>query len=143
MPLATDPNQTFKIVLKSDQGKKKPPAFIYQFSSCRELREADNLYKKIMAAKTDAEINDAGQKKLFMLLRRKLVGWENMGRKYDPKELEAILTLPEAFELFFRMLNQSPSVDDKKKLESLLDSSSGRSAKGALGRKSAKTRQRK
>ena len=140
MPLATDPNQTFKIVLKSDKGKDNPPAFIYQFSSCRELRKANEYYKKLMAAKTDKALDDTGQKKLFELLKKKLVGWENMTVKYNPLELESLLTLPEAFELFFRMLEQHPTLDDKKKLDSQSQCSSGKSAKAAKGRKIAKKR---
>jgi len=104
------------------------------------LRIADEYYKKIMAAKTDKDIKVNIQKRLFELLSEKLAGWENMGIKYNPKKLEDILTLPEAFELFFRMLDQRPDVEVKKKLDSPSRCSSARSAKNAKARRSAKKR---
>ena len=140
MPLSTDPSRTFRIILESDKDKNPAPAFIYRYSSCRELRIAEEYYKNLMAAKKDKDLEDQSQKMLFDLLTLKLVGWENMGIKYNPKELESILTLPEAFELFFRMLDQRPTADVKKKLDSQSRCSSGKSAKSAKGRRSVKKR---
>jgi hypothetical protein len=146
MPTGTDPSRTFKVVLKCDEKKANPPTFIYQLSTCREIREFKEYYQKLMAAKTDKQIEALGQKRLFQLLTKKLVGWKNMVDpisenpiKFDRNELDTLVNTAEAFELLFRIIGQGLSDDDKKKLKSRSGTNSGRSAKGAKGRKRVKT----
>ncbi len=140
MPLAIDPNETFRIVLESDKGKSPEPYFEYRFSPVHELRIAENFHKRVNKAKVDSDIGEDCYKELFSLLTKRLEGWGNMGQDYNPVELDKILNLNEAMELFFAMLQQTPSIEDKKKLESALPSTTGKSAKRVRGKRTVKSR---
>ena len=130
MPLATDPNRTFKVSLSSDMETpaETRPVFVYRYSTGRQWREACEFSRQIKDAKSDTEMPFDNIDQLFDRLREKLIGWENMTDPdtgevfaFDGGRLEDILNLSEAFELLQLKLTQSPTDDDKKKLESPSD----------------------
>lgn len=118
MPLALEPNETFKVVLEHDtkKAKEKQPFFEFRYLSGREwkkiAKQADKMEDSIDGA--------AAIDKVFDIIRSGLVGWDNMfgpdGKKisYQPKELDRIVTLTEAQELLFKFRNQIPEAADLK-----------------------------
>ena len=152
MPLATDPNQTFEVVLISDRDKpeNEQPAFIYRYSTGRQWRAANEFRQKINAAKDDSEMPFDTLDELYAMISNRMIGWRNMkdpdtgdDLPFDISRLDDILTLPEAFELLALKLEQRVNEMDKKKLESLSVSSSELSVKTAPDPISVKTDQPK
>ena len=109
MPIALEAGETFKYVLRGDREKpgasEARPAFIFEYVTARRARAiARPLDALEKAGKTGtSEAYDA----LFKALGANLVGWENMrGRDgkeipFSPSELDDIVTLPEAWELYY------------------------------------------
>jgi len=146
MPIATDPEATFKIVLESDKAKPEAeqPRFIYHYLTARQWEQVTDVMSKLETFK-NKEVMD----KIFDACRVGLVGWENMmdlaGKPivFRAEALEDILTLAEATELLVTSSASTLSVDSKKKLKLPSGSGSGRSAKTARAKKRAKTRRHK
>jgi len=137
MPIALDPSQTFEIAVKSDEALPidERPVFVYRFAAGRELRRMREIYEKVMKAGDDTEMPFATMDELFDRLRERLIGWRNMidpatGEHidFDPAELDRLITLPEAFELLARVCTQGPDREEKKRLESLSECSTEKSA---------------
>ncbi|HUX00914.1 MAG TPA: hypothetical protein VMY35_08030 [Phycisphaerae bacterium] len=107
MPIALEAGETFKYVLRGDRNKpaESRPAFIFEYVTARQARAiARPLHELEKSDKTGtSEAFDA----LFKAIRANLVGWENMrGRDgkdipFAASELDAIVTLPEAWELYY------------------------------------------
>src|SRR3989339_1421159 len=98
MPLALDPNQTFKVVLASDKGKPQPPVFIMRYKSSRKWRKIAELH----AAWADTPDPNTMLDKVFEILGETICDWSNMPGdigQYSPDKLEDILTPTEAIEL--------------------------------------------
>ena len=132
MTLATDPEQVCKIVLAADEGKPEPrPTFLYHYLTAREMRKHRSFCRELMAAEDEADMPTDTEDEIFGHLRSKLIGWENMGREFNPDELDDVITLVEAFELLFRLAGQKPEAVDIKKYKSLSDSSTDDTAKSA------------
>ncbi|HEW78612.1 MAG TPA: hypothetical protein ENH34_01405 [Phycisphaerales bacterium] len=121
MPLALEPNQTFKVVLESDKSKPKEeqPYFEFRFLSGRKWKELTR--KKIGKSKDGADALD----KLFELLKSGLTGWGNMidpdtGKSidFDLKNLDRLLTMSEAGELLIKFQNQAVESNDLKNSDS-------------------------
>lgn len=146
MPVALDPDQTFRVILESDRGKPKAPYFTFRFLSNRDWKKVAALEERIEElAQADVgqllgEIEDA--------LRIALVGWGNMmdpvsGKaiRYDPTDLDRIVNPAEVNELFFALMEHVELTDaDKKKLGSRSLKPSGKSVKSARRRKRVSAR---
>jgi len=147
MPLATRPNATYEIVLSTDEhlSNDKQPVFVFRYLSIIEWEEIARLNDKFEGAKDASEMIDLA----FQVIKKTLCNWRNMktttGEQipYDPEKLKSMVTLQEATELMLAAVSQRPSLEDKKKFDSQSQSSSGRRAKTAKGRKRAKTNPRK
>ena len=125
MPLALDPKQRFKLVLKSDQftPSEKQPRFVFHFLSGRQWKEAAAIDDQLAQGGSGVV---QGLSQVCAALRIGLVDWENMidgatGQPipYDPADLDRIINLSEAFELLYGMMDRMRlDTDDKKKFES-------------------------
>ena len=141
MPLALEPNATYDVVLSIDADKPEDrrPTFVFRYLSSRKWKELARLTDKF-------EKDDSGEAAIdavFDVIRMVLAGWRNMigpdGKEipYNPAELDDMVTPAEAMELMMAAEGQVPNVEDKKKLESQSQSSTGRPAKSAGDRKDA------
>jgi len=124
MPLATDPEQVFEIVLESDKDKPVDiqPRFMYRYLSMREFRQVGNINDSIVAEDTADDAVD----KTLKALSVGLIGWENLKDRagkiipFDPGKISRIedaIGAIEAQELIAKILRQHPSISDKKKLD--------------------------
>lgn len=147
MPLATNPKAICIEVLDSDLPlpEADQPKFYYHYLTGLEQMD---LAQKM----DDIEMSGTGKeavRKVFELAATHMTGWTNIRDKkgaivtFDPKKLSSIMGLSEAQELIQKLLLQSPSVMDKKKLDSQSESNTAKSAKTAKGQESAKTSQPK
>jgi len=143
MPIATDPEATFKIVLEGDKKKDPEPGFIYRHLTGRQwgrVCEANNTLEK---CETDSEIID----KVYGACRIGLVGWENIidpatnePMPFEPDKLEDVLAITEATELMVKLRASGIlGAECKKKLDSLLDSDTVEPAETAADPKTAGT----
>jgi len=141
MPLATNPNATYKIVLSTDTylPEEERPVFIFRYLSATEWQQITKLSDKFdQLSNTEKMLNLA-----FEVIEKIMVGWEKMimpdGKKipFDLAKLQSMVTLQEATELMQAAISQRPNIDDKKKftlpLESSMDSSA--SAKTAKAKR--------
>jgi len=121
MPLALEPNKTFKVVLESD--KKKPadkqPYFEFRFLSGRAWKMLAQKRAEIQKSASGDEAFD----KLFEILSVGMVGWGNMidpdTKKpipFNKKDLDRLLTISELSEILVKFQNQGLEVDDLKNL---------------------------
>ena len=96
MPLCLDPSKTYRIVLRSDEGKNPAPAFVCRYLTGREqMRMAEML--------DDAQPNESWFgciARVFDAVRPGVVKLEGM----DGKAVEDVIGLEEAFELGYRQL---------------------------------------
>jgi len=143
MPITLDPQTTYPVVLATDRAKKHPPTFIYRYLNGRQ-------WKKLAAVSDDLDqmITGVGAiDAVYRIIEVGLVGWENLNNRADEPiifdkdhlELDEILTPAEAVEIMQAIMAQTPSIDDKKKLESPSPSDSDRSAKVAPDLENAET----
>ena len=96
MPIALDPNQTFKYVLKSDREKENPPTFEFRYLTGRQWRQYAEFFDRLPECQSGTEASQ----KIFDQVRDALRGWSSMSDiAYDPDKLEDITTLDEAKEL--------------------------------------------
>ena len=145
MPAATDLRLRSRIVLKSDQTlpEEKQPTFIYRRLTGSESLDLADLVDGI----NDKETPRASLEKAFSAVMIGLVGLANVtdlaGKELkigDEIAWQEILSVTEAMELAYRNFAEQQIVpDDKKKSDSQSASGTGRSAKGAKGRKSVRT----
>lgn len=111
MPQLLDPDSRFSVVLESDKDKDDPPTFVFRALSVRSFNRAVDQYESIDEGKSES----SKMKTIIAVLCMGLIDWHNMGRDYDPAELDDILTIGEAIELLEKMLGgQSLSGDDAK-----------------------------
>jgi hypothetical protein len=143
MPIALEPDSVYDVVLSTDSGKplEKRPTFVFRYLSSRKWKELTRLADGFETNKSGAGAIDS----VFSVIRMVLVGWRNMtgpdGKEipYNPDEIDDLVTPAEAMELMMAAERQVPGIEDKKKLGSPSHSSTGRSAKNAKERQSAKT----
>lgn len=110
MPLALDPSQTFKVILKSDRSKTNPPAFEFRYLTNREWKK----FAAICDSISDSSDGIDGLTKIEDAVRVALVGWENMGQyEYDPSKLEDIINPGEAKELLEEMTAKIEPTEDE------------------------------
>jgi len=143
MPLATNPKAMFIVVLESDQAlpEDEQPKFYYHYLTGLQQME---LAQKM----DDLEMTETGKEamqKVFEAAATSLVGWTNIrdikgaAVPFDAKKLSSIMGMSEAQELIQKILVQTPSAEDKKKLDSPSESSTVKSVKPAKGQANAKT----
>lgn len=111
MPRLLDPQSSFNVVLKSDEGKDPEPYFTFQALSVRTFNEVVEKYESIDELQTDmAQVNA-----IVDCLKVGMTGWGNMGREFDPDQLDDILTIAEAVELLEQMLSGQQVKGDEAK----------------------------
>ncbi len=114
MPRSLEPGAKFPIVLDGDA--KKPaserPTFYARSLSMRQQEELSHEFDASFDKSTAAEIFDA----TCELLKKHLIGWENMGPfEFGKCELKDLLSSDEARELLRKILaNQFLKPDEKK-----------------------------
>ena len=126
MPIAMDPNKTFEVALESDMEVPQAtrPVFIFRYMTARQWAKALEIRETYMKAdRKTASVEELVQPP-FEIIRLALSGWKNIRDTsgceiaFEPAKLEDILTEVESMELMFKCMNQTPTVEDKKKLES-------------------------
>ena len=145
MPLATDLRKRSRIVLDTDQDlpEKEQPAFIFRRLTGTESLDLADLVDGI----TNDEDPRESLGKAYKAMTIGLVAFENItdlaGRKLkfgDEVDWPNILSIKEVMEIAHKLFKeQGLSPEDKKKLDSPSDSSTGKSARRARGRINAKT----
>ena len=130
MPIALDPNQTFDVVLKSDQGKdaKIRPTFEFRHLTSRQLRQAMQFGddRDALEEMTFDEIAN----KLETILTEHLAGWRYMppAPEHDPS-VGDLCTMDEMWELYYAMRSgASLKVESKKNSATPSPDSGDRSA---------------
>ena len=136
MPLALDPDATFDVVLKTDEGKpaSERPTFVYRHVSGRDWKP--RLEQLVKAEQGDPGANIDG---IFNALRCGLAGWRHMVDPktkqeipFDPVELDRLLTFGEARQLFDRIAEQGiPSSGEAEGSESPVSSAGANSVEDA------------
>jgi len=115
MPISMDKDQTFRIVLKTDQGKSKKlqPYFEFRFLTNREFKKLADVISDVeqIEGKNLRDILT----KLEEAITIPLVGWGKMNMKYNPKKIDELLTPDEIKELLAGVLEHTtPSNKEKK-----------------------------
>ena len=136
--LATDPTQTFDLVLKDDEGKEAPPTFVFRYLTAREYRAlAHKEPKEGEALSVDEELG-----RCFSGIAVNLMGWRNVKDrkgalvKFCPTDLDTLVTLSEGWELYWRARRSSRlDVPAKNVSESQSPTSSGESAQATATQK--------
>jgi hypothetical protein len=144
MPLATNPNARFDLVLDSDQATEagKRPTFEFHYISGLEVEELAGTLSSLNTAAT----GDEAMTRIYSAIEKHLVGWRNMtdraGKaiKFGRGALKKVVGMDEIFELAFKLMNrQAVSAADKKKLDSPSGSSTDKSAGNVPALKNAPT----
>lgn len=123
MPLATNPNAKIPYVLKVDRQlpESQQPVFYFRAETAEQTLKlakqgrAAGKSKKTTSGKADVDpesvLNEA-----IGVLKKTLVGWDNMPKPYKPELLPRYLSVGELWELVEASHTcQYPTVDDKKK----------------------------
>ncbi len=118
MPIALDPDETFDVVLKTDQSKPagKRPTFMFRHLTTRALRKA----KKFLTdqAAVNASTFDEIMNALSQTINSHLDRWRNIDAPITDPELEDLCTRDELWELYYAMLmGGSLSAEEKKTLD--------------------------
>lgn len=143
MPLATNPKAICIVVLDSDKDlpEDEQPKFYYHYLTGLQQLELAQTMDDLEASETGKE----AMRKVFKAAATGLFGWTNIRDAkgavvpFDSEKLISIMGMAEAQELIQKILLQAPTAEDKKKLDSPSGSSTGKSAKAAKVRASAKT----
>jgi len=145
MSLATNPHARFEVVLESDKylPEDSRPVLIYRYLTGIEQKELSRKWASL------DKIKD-GEKSLDVTFETATIGlidWRNVtDRQGEPIEfaadrLQEIMGMAEGHELIAKVFSQRPNVEDKKKLDSPLPSSTGQSAEAAPALQNARTSQ--
>ena len=123
MPIPLSKEDTFKLVLKSDENKPEPdrPWFKFNFLSGRQQKKLAELLDSFSESKKSLEVIV----KSFDMIRPLIVGWGNLTDKtgkeisFDRDKLEDIMQFAEAQELAWKLFGFSvPDINELKNLES-------------------------
>lgn len=106
MPMAIEPGGVCRIVLASDRHKAKPPTFLFPYLTARQQRQLMRGYDFGAGSMLDID-------SIFADLSRLLLGWENLPVGFAPGELDAVISVAEAFELINQLIMQGPSSAEK------------------------------
>src|SRR3972149_3699758 len=105
MPLTSDTNEKFRVVLKNDENRKPHPYFEFRYCSIRKLRQLNRAIDEIKHYATD----DADLEKLLAILRENLAGWGNQADaagkepRFEPARIEELISLTEIGELLMHL----------------------------------------
>lgn len=134
MPLPLSPNDSFKLVLTSDQElpEGEQPKFVFRCLSGRDQRTMLGMMDEFEKCEISVEAFD----KTYEMLKFVLVGWENLRDPrnnnelvaYDPAHCEDVLQLYEVHNLIRRVMNFRPSGEALKNFESQSNTPSNSSA---------------
>jgi len=119
--IALEPNETFEIVLKSDEGKPREgqPRFIYRYLTCRQWRRLARFQDQLELQKNADNVMDA----IIEAATTNLIGWVNIidtqtgPVPFDIKKFEDIVTMFEAQEIILKLLGQKMMFGEKKRLD--------------------------
>lgn len=138
MPLALDPNETFEVVLRSDQARPETdrPTFLCRHLIYRERRDL----RAISSRAADRTLSETDIDALLAVCDRHLAGWRNLQDErggalaFPPAGgLATVLTPPEIWEMAAALLGGgSLDADEKKESGSPSPSSSDGSAGPAV-----------
>ena len=130
--LATDPTETFDVVLETDKERENPPTFVFRYLTAREFRALAR--NDALAEAKDADV-DKALDALFGAIRANLADWRNVLDRagnlvaFRPGQLDALITVGEAWELYWSARRQSRlQVPEKNASESPSPTSSDESA---------------
>jgi hypothetical protein len=113
MPLAADPQQTYRITLDSDSSpsSSETPVFVCRYLTLRQWRQTARLYDEFCAVKDRDP--DKFADKLMAILDQIIVSTTIPGGK----PIDECVTVYEAMELLHKAwTGQRPDFEDKKKL---------------------------
>jgi len=135
MPLALEPGETFRVVLEADRAKPEPrPVFLVRHLSARQWRRLDEVLSTLETSASGGEALG----RVLDALRPHVAGWQHLvgpdgaAVPFDPGELDAVLALPEVYELAYAVLAGGRlETDEKKGLRSPSPSGGDSSAPGA------------
>ena len=114
MPAFLEPDQRFAVVLEIDKDKPKEtrPTFIVKSLSMREQKRLSDDMDTALDRETTDQICDA----TCELVKRYVVGWENMGQfVFGESDLQEFLSIQEARELLRKVLSNSYVQHEEKK----------------------------
>ena len=125
MPILSDPDQTFAVVLERDKDMPEAtrPAFYAKACSARQQREMYKLLDKFDEVVAAGVIDDTFDE-AFRQLADRLVGWKNISLNgqpcpFDLEKLEDVITLEESIEILGLIRsNQYVQEGEKKSSES-------------------------
>ena len=143
MALGTSPGQRFEVWLKDDEKKlkKNRRIFIMQYLSCNDWQELAKMHNEFYTLSDDGSL-----KKAWEIIGKCLVGWANIGVKFDGEKMAEIvgnvISMPQVTELMLLAITQSPTENDRKKSGSPSGSGTAGSARDAGAKSSAKTHRR-
>lgn len=110
MPMPLEPGGTCAIVLDADKGKPNPPTFIFPFLSGRQQARLMRAYEFCEVSGSGAPM-DIGA--LFAPLKDLIVDWHNIDIPFDADELDAVISVAEAYELINKLVLQGPTAAEK------------------------------
>lgn len=112
MPILCDPNSTFSVSLKGDDGKNPLPTFTVRCQSMRgQMRICEVIDKLVDENMTTAELFT----QTIAMLGEVVVGWQNMPIPFSTDALADLLNYNEARELLRSVLYHSQLGADEKK----------------------------
>lgn len=112
MPILCDPNSTFSVSLKSDEGKTPLPSFTVRCQSMRgQMRICEVIDKLAIGETTTADLFA----ETLEVLESVIVGWKNMPFAYEVGRVADLLNYSEARELLRSVLYASQLGPDEKK----------------------------
>ena len=112
MPIALDPDRTIDIVLKLDEGKPNPPAFVCKFLTGRQVAKVQQLRA---AVSERGLIDQQAIDQLSEALGVGLVGWRNLPGEFAVGRLADVLTFAEMFELAGKMVTRTDATEEELK----------------------------
>jgi hypothetical protein len=117
MPLALEPNATYRIVLKGDKNKpqEKQPWFEMKYRTARQMRELNTRIDKIRTIGPDNKSLD----EIIAVLKEAIVGWGNVFENgvevpFDIERLEDICTSNELGQLLAHFQFQGFTAEERK-----------------------------
>lgn len=126
IPIA--PGDVYRSVFPEDMLKEDPPVFIFKALTAREQRKLSATPQKVGLIP-----DEAGFDLVFGVLRKYMLGWENIKQPFDLTLLEDVLSYKQALELIALQVLQVPELQHKKKSKSQSPSSGDSSAGDAKG----------
>lgn len=137
MPLATNPNAIYELVLDSDKDidKKERPKFLYRYLTGSQQIELTVLMDKI----EDTGTGEYALNQIFKAASIGLIGWDNIRDDrgelipFAIDKLKDVVGMMEAIELSRKVLEQRPTLNELKNSELQLPSDTEAAANDVRG----------